>query len=112
MRLHPRHQPVAIAKTQLELKLHAYSDEREIEDVEMLRLVTLEIRQILLDMEPAVKHASHYSDMKDMIRAHKEEHGLTDIEVLQALFSHCESILKYMLRWERHKDYDKPAGEE
>lgn len=40
----------------------------------------------------------------------QEELDLTDIEMLQALHEYMQGTLKYMLRWERHEDYDKPAG--
>lgn len=122
MRVHPRQQAVSIAQTELDIKLHRWQwprdegqdpeaeDPRDIDDVVMLRLVTLEIRAILLDMEPKVKRTDNVSSMKDMIREHQKETGLTDVELLQGLFSYCSSKMKYMLRYERHGDYDKPGG--
>jgi hypothetical protein len=42
----------------------------------------------------------------------QDQHGLTDVEMLQALASHQQSMLKYMLRAERHpEDPDKRADE-
>jgi hypothetical protein len=41
----------------------------------------------------------------------QKEHGLTDIELLQALNSTQDTVLKYMLRFERHSNYEKGAGE-
>jgi hypothetical protein len=40
----------------------------------------------------------------------QEEHDLTDIEMLQALSAWQQSVLKYMLRYERHGDYETEAG--
>ena len=40
----------------------------------------------------------------------EQRHGLTDIEVLQALNEYTASHLKFMLRVERHGTADKPAG--
>ena len=48
-----------------------------------------------------------------MILDAASEAGLTNIELLQALASSQQGILKYMLRAERHPDEpDKPAMEE
>ena len=87
----------------------------------MLRLVTLEIRNVLLDMEPAVRRAETHSSLKDLIMGFKTEQddpkeegkkiiALTDIELLQALFSYCQDKMKWMLRYERHGNYETPAG--
>ncbi len=40
----------------------------------------------------------------------QEEAGLTDIEMLQVLMEFQQGALKYMLRFERHGDYENPAG--
>ena len=40
----------------------------------------------------------------------RKEYDLTDIEYLQWLASETQSVLKYMLRFERHGDYDTPSG--
>jgi hypothetical protein len=43
----------------------------------------------------------------------QEEHELTDVEMLQAIASHQQSMLKYMLRAERHpNDPETKADEE
>ena len=43
----------------------------------------------------------------------QHEHGLTDIEMMQALTAWQERKLKYMLRAERHpEDPDRPAEQE
>jgi hypothetical protein len=39
-----------------------------------------------------------------------EKSGLTDVELLQALTSAQQSVLKTMLRVERHGDPEMPAG--
>lgn len=39
----------------------------------------------------------------------RTEHDLTDIEFLQILVAEQASIHKYMLRYERHGDYETPA---
>lgn len=39
-----------------------------------------------------------------------DDAGLTDVELLQVLTSLQETVLKGMLRMERHGDPDKPAG--
>lgn len=44
-----------------------------------------------------------------LIDKFQEENDLTDIELLQALHSHSQSVLKYMLRYERHGNYERPA---
>lgn len=119
MQLHERQQRVSLAQTELEIKLHRYqwpnygvesNDPRDLDDVEMLRLLTLEIRAICLDMEPKVKRTDNVSDLKDLIRDHQKEHELTDVELLQGLFSYCSTKTKYMLRYERHGNYDTPGG--
>lgn len=111
MRASKRQVEMSIAGTELEIKLHKYWDEHEINEyVEVLRLLTLEMRSILLFMEPRVSHAERFSGLKDLIRDHQKETGMTDIEVLQALTSHMAGSLKYMLRYERHGDYETPAG--
>lgn len=46
----------------------------------------------------------------DLIQA-QNEHELTDIEMLQCINQYVASKLKYMLRYERHGDMDKPADE-
>lgn len=40
----------------------------------------------------------------------RRERDLTDVEYLQWLASEQQSVLKYMLREERHGDPEKPAG--
>lgn len=40
----------------------------------------------------------------------KAEPELTYVETMQILASLERSCLKAMLRWERHGDYEKPAG--
>lgn len=120
MRVHPREQKVSLAQTELDLKLHRYQwpnngvngGDVDLEDVEMLRLLTLEIRAILLDMEPKVNRTDNVADLKDLIRTHQRENDLTDVELLQGLFSYCSSKMKYMLRFERHGDYETPGGVE
>lgn len=112
MKLHERQQAMSLAGTELEIKLHEYWDDHKIENYEeCLRALTFEMRNILLDMEPKVERAETFSNLKDMIRAHQQEKGMTDIEVLQALTSHMADSLKFMLRMARHGNYDKPGGE-
>jgi hypothetical protein len=41
-----------------------------------------------------------------------EEHGLTDVELLQALNAYQQRVLKYMLRSERHPDHPDKKGDE
>ena len=40
----------------------------------------------------------------------QETHDLTDIEMMQTLLEFQQGVLKYMLRYERHGDYESPAG--
>lgn len=40
----------------------------------------------------------------------RDEVDMTDIEYLQWLASEQQSVLKFMLRYERHGNYDQPAG--
>lgn len=42
------------------------------------------------------------NEIRAAIYAKQEEHGLTDIELLQCLAETQQSVLKYMLRAERH----------
>lgn len=42
----------------------------------------------------------------------QEEHELTDIEMLQALSQHQDTMLKYMLRAERHPDNPEKRADE
>lgn len=51
------------------------------------------------------------SDLVVMIDRFQHEHGLSDVETLQALSSWQTSCLKYMLRKERHGDDASPADE-
>lgn len=45
-----------------------------------------------------------------MVLTFKEENNITDAEYLQLLNSEVASTLKYMLRFERHGDYETPSG--
>jgi hypothetical protein len=59
----------------------------------------------------AVAQASADIGMK--LIALQQEHGLTDIEMMQAMLTWQERKLKWMLRAERHPDDpDKPAEQE
>jgi hypothetical protein len=59
----------------------------------------------------AVAQAS--ADIGMTLIALQREHGLTDIEMMQALTAWQERKLKYMLRAERHPDDpDRPAEQE
>lgn len=49
------------------------------------------------------------SQLAVMVLEFQQEHDLSDIEVLQALHEIAQSKLKYMLRYERHGDYETPA---
>lgn len=112
MRISKRAQEISRAQTELEIKLIEYWQDHKIKYYEeQLRALTFEMRNILLDMEPKVERAETFSALKDMIRAHQAEFEMTDIEVLQALTSSMAGSLKYMLRYERHGNYDKPAME-
>jgi hypothetical protein len=44
------------------------------------------------------------AELKILVDKFQRDHGLTDIELLQALTECQQSILKYMLRAERHPD--------
>ena len=59
----------------------------------------------------AVAEASADIGMK--LNALQREHGLTNVEMLQAVTSWQGTALKYMLRAERHPDDpDRPAEQE
>jgi len=49
-------------------------------------------------------------DFDSMCEDFLKKHELTDIEFLQILNGRVATRLKYMLRYERHGDADKPAG--
>ena len=51
------------------------------------------------------------SELALQIVEFQQEHGLTDIETLQALAQTQDTILKYMLREERHPGEDMGADE-
>lgn len=110
MRVSERHQRISVAKTNLVLEIFEYMSAREVDDLESLRLVTLEMRDILLDMKPKIERADRFSDLKDMIRQYQEANEMTDIETTMALHDYCSSVLNGMLRYERHGNYDTPAG--
>lgn len=40
-----------------------------------------------------------------------DDYDLTDIERIQMLTHHIDVSLRYMLRYERHGNYDTPAGQ-
>lgn len=48
-------------------------------------------------------------EISDALVRIRDEHDLTDVEFLQILVAEQQSVLKYMLRFERHGDYDTPA---
>jgi hypothetical protein len=48
-------------------------------------------------------------ELEVLISKFQEDNDLTDIELLQALNSYQQTMLKYMLRYERHGNYDTPA---
>ena len=50
------------------------------------------------------------AEVETALHGLQKEHGLTDIEMLQALAAWQQGTLKYMLRFERHGDYETPAG--
>ena len=53
------------------------------------------------------------ADISQALIALQQEHGLTDIEMMQAVATWQDRKLKYMLRAERHPDDpDKPAEQE
>lgn len=47
--------------------------------------------------------------LEDLI-ALRKKYEITDIEFLQIVMTEVQSVLKYMLRYERHGNYDTPAG--
>jgi hypothetical protein len=49
------------------------------------------------------------AQLKVVINDFQRKHDLTDIELLQALAEMQSSVLKYMLRYERHGNYETPA---
>lgn len=111
MRVDKRAHEVSLLQTKLEIEIWEYFHGRDLDNVEELRALAMEIREILLGMEPKVEHAETTSALKDLIRDYQAKHELTDIEILQPLLGLCSSSLKYMLRYERHGNYDTPAME-
>jgi len=57
----------------------------------------------------ALEVNSKQTELEGLILKFANENELTDIEVMQALNSYVASSLKYMLRYERHGNYDTPA---
>lgn len=57
--------------------------------------------------ETSKNQAQFAVDLHDL----QEKYNLTDIEMLQTLHEFAAGKLKYMLRYERHGDYDRPAME-
>lgn len=49
------------------------------------------------------------TELEIAIDKFQDEHDLSDIEVMQALNSYVAGKLKFMLRYERHGNYDTPA---
>jgi hypothetical protein len=50
------------------------------------------------------------AEVEIALHALQTKHDLTDIEMMQALAAWQQGVLKYMLRYERHGDYETPAG--
>jgi hypothetical protein len=62
--------------------------------------------------ERAKKVNADKANLEYFISEYQSQHSLTDIEVMQALNSYQQTLLKYMLRYERHGDMAKPADED
>lgn len=72
MRMSRRAQEVHIAQTELEIAICEYFDDRPgLDEVEKHRAVAFMLHQVCLDMEPAVKRAERFSNLKDLIEAHQ-----------------------------------------
>lgn len=57
----------------------------------------------------ALRVSQAQAELELLINKFANKHDLSDIEVLQALNSYTQTTLKYMLRYERHGNYDTPA---
>lgn len=83
-------------------------------DVEMLLALTAIQSDVLRTIagEPSTGAVGPYGGLAvDLMRV-QEEHGLTPVELLQALLLFGLDMSKYLLRLERHpNDPDKRAGE-
>ena len=50
-------------------------------------------------------------DLRIFLLDWRKKHDLTLVEELRLLMDSCQSISKYLLRWERHEDMSKKADE-
>ena len=116
MRLHEREQHVPLLKTELAIKLHEYQEKKDLTDVAMLQAVAAVKVKILKAMRRqgefiAEPDKRRFTVIDRLVYEHaRESYPLTDIEILQALADFELGKLKYMLRYERHGNYETPGG--
>jgi hypothetical protein len=109
MRIDERAHEVSLLQSELEIEIWKwFRAGPELSAEEELNLINIEIRDIVLDMM-GIKHVDRFSTLKDLVRDYQKKYELTDIEILQPLYSMCSTNLKYMLRYERHGDTETPA---
>lgn len=117
MRVSKRAQAVSIAQTQLEIALYEYQEKKDLTNVAMLQAIAGVKVKILKAMRRQSKFVPDSNKHRSTVLDHLVyDHArgvtlMTDIEVLQALSSFEQGMLKFMLRYERHGNYDKPAME-
>lgn len=110
MRVSERHQRISVAKTELEILIGEYLDRKDLEYADAMRELAAEYQRITLELEPSDESLGLETELSVRIHTHQKLNEMTTIEVLQALTSLMASYLNFMLRYERHGNYDKPAG--
>lgn len=116
MRLHEREQSVRIARTKIRTAIDKLQSAHDVSDEFMLEYVGV-YRHYVIKRLKGLKHVprpywvnSASAELFTTLLTLGVEHSLTDIEMLQALNEWEASCLKYMLRYERHGNYEDAAG--
>lgn len=106
MRVSERHLRAQNEKNRLILQIHETTDGLELTDEEEIR----NLSSILMYLGAGVKLEVQSVILTDDVLSYVEDGRLTKIEAMQAIVEYLQSKLNYMLRYERHGNYDTPAG--
>lgn len=90
-----------------------YQESEDLWDGAMLQRVSGLMVKITREMrreQEWTADAAKGTRLDRLVSNYKVEYDMTNIEVMQTLHQLGLGILKYMLRYERHGNYDKPAG--
>lgn len=108
MRVSKRQQEARVHQTQLEIEIADIAEKTELEDEDYLKIMG----DVLGDLGSWVPghEKRNPSLLSDTVYSYVEDERLTRVEAMQAVTSSIASFLKYALRYERHGNYDTPAG--